>query len=512
MYLIMICIRPVMKKYFFIIIILLISRGLFAQLSLGLVNGNYSGSYGSIINPSSMANTKLKSDINILALHAFAENNYLYFPSKQSSVIKLFNGAYDYHYIPKPYGTGERNVYAYYYDKSLKNFFIDSRIIGPSVMISVGDNVFGARTSFRMMSSTRRLPYDIANFSFYGMDFKPQHNIIYNNSNYDMASMAWWELKLSYATILSRHRNNHWSAGISLGPAFGYSGAYMVGDETRYIVNNDSILNVENLNAEFGFSMPVDYQNDELDLTHPISRGYGWGMDFGITWQYREKPYQKRGPGYFYKKRFEDYKLKIGVSLIDIGWVNFTKNAEKHVFDNVYNNWIETDKLDYKNVREEMNQISELFYGDPDASLKGNEIKIYMPAMMSVQVDYHFQDSWYVNGTVIIPVKYASPMVERPCVIAVTPRFESRFLEINLPFILYDFSYPHIGLSIRVEGLTIGTDNLGSFTSVKDFTGSDIYISYKINLWNDLQNPYASKGACFNNWRCERKRIHHSDF
>ena len=286
----------------------------------------------------------------------------------------------------------------------------------------------------------------------------------------------------------------------------------MNGGHTNYIAYNDSILNVEMLNAEFGICLPLDYNNDEVDIFNSIIRGAGWGMDIGVTWQYRKRPYQKKFPGNFYLKRFEDYKLKIGVSVIDIGWVNFTKNAEKHVYDDVHNNWIRVNELEYDNMRDELDETSEIFYRDPGASLQGNRFRLYMPASVSVQVDYHLIDWWFLNSTLIIPTVYTSPMIERPVVLSLTPRFESRFLEINVPVVLYDFKYPRIGLSVRLEGFTVGTDHLGSFFSTRDFTGADIYVSYKINLRNDGKNPFTSKGACFNNWRLELKRMHQENF
>jgi hypothetical protein len=470
-------------------------------MALGLVNGNYAGSTGAVINPSSIANTKLKSDINILSVSTFVENNYLYFPSSESSVIKLFNGVYDFHFFPKPYGHGERRVYSYYQDKSLKNVFVNSRVMGPSIMFSCKDNVFAVRTGFRVMSSTRRLPYDLANFSYYGLDFKPQHNINFERDNYDMASMAWWELSFSYATVIKRSFSNHWSAGISIGPVFGNSGAYLNGGHTKYIAYNDSVLNVEMLNAEFGVCLPLDYDDDDAEIFNSVVRGIGWGMDLGVTWQYRKKPYQKKPVDNIYKKKFEDYKLKVGVSMLDIGWLNYTKNAEKHVYDNVHNNWIKANELEYDNLRDELEVTSNLFYGDSNASIRANNFRMYLPASLSVQIDYHVTDWWFLNSTLILPVVYKSPMVERPVVLSLTPRFESRYLEFNIPVILYDFKYPRIGLSVRMAGLTIGTDHLGCFFSSGDFTGADIYISYKINLCNDKKNSFSSKGACFNNWR-----------
>jgi hypothetical protein len=497
-----------MKKVIWIGLLVYISQGLIAQHSLGLVNGNYSGVAGTLVNPSSMANNRLSADINVFAVHSFAENNYLYFPSRQSSLIKLLNGAYDYQLMPKPYGTGNRYVNTYYYDKSQKNIFINTRILGPSVMFAVQDHLFAIRTGARVMSSTRRLPYDMANFSYYGIDFRPQQNTYFVNDNYDVSAMAWWEVMVSYAKVFNRGRNNLWSAGISAGPLFGYSGAYVSGGDTRYIVYDANTLNVEQLSGEFGFSLPVDYHTNEMNFYRPVVRGYGWGMDLGITWQYREKPYQKRTPSNCYKKRFEDYKFKLGVSLIDIGWIQYSKNAEKHAFHDVHNNWIRVDQLDYDNIKDELNTASSLFYGDSNASYKGNAIRIYLPATLSMQFDLRVIDKWYINSSAFIPAIYASPMLERPFVLAVTPRYESRFLEVNLPLVLYDFKNPRFGLSIRIDGFTIGTDNLRCFTSGKDFTGADIYVSYRVMLRNDGKNPYTNRGACYNTWRLSIAKTH----
>jgi hypothetical protein len=489
-----------MKRLIWIALIFCVSQEIFSQMALGLINGNYAGSTGALINPSSMANTKLKSDINLLSVSAFVENNYLYFPSRESSIIKLFNGVYDFHFIPKPYGTGERKVYAYYEDKSNKNIFVNTRMIGPSVMFSLKDNVFVIRTGFRVMSSTRRLPYDLANFSYYGLDFEPQHNVSFERNNYDMASMAWWEVSLSYATVVKRSFTSLWSAGISVGPAFGNSGAYMSGGQTQYIAYNDSVLNVQKLNAEFGVCLPVDYDDNDVDIFNSMIRGLGWGMDIGFTWQYRSRPYQRKPVDEFYKKRFEDYKLKIGVSMLDIGWVNYNKNAEKHCFENVHNNYILANKLNYENLSDELKVVSNLFYADSNASCRQNSFRMYLPASLSAQFDYHVKDAWFINSTMIFPIVYASPMIERPVVLSVTPRFECRFIEFNLPLVLYDFKYPRVGLSARVEGLTVGTDNLGCFFSSGDFTGADVYISYKINICQENKNPCTSQGACFNRW------------
>jgi hypothetical protein len=492
-----------MKKIVWIGLMVSFSYGVSAQLSLGLVNGNFSGVSGSLINPSSMTNSKISADINLFAVRGFVENNYLYFPSRQASFVTLANGAYDYQLFPKPYGTGNRYVYTYYNDRSVKDAIVNTRVTGPSVMFSVQDHVFAVRTGARFMSTTRNLPYDMANFSYYTMDFRPQHDTYFVRDNYEMTTMAWYEVMASYATVFNHGKSNLWSVGVSAGPLFGYSGAYVVGGDTRYMVYDENTLNVEHLDAEFGMSLPVDYNTNELDFYNPAVRGNGWGMDLGITWQYRDRPYKRKIHRDCYRKGFEEYQFKMGVSLIDIGWVNFTKNAERHVFKDVSNNWIRVDDFKYTNIKEGLNTASAWMYGDSAASFKGDKIRIYLPATLGFQFDYHVVKNWYVNSTVAIPLKYTSPMLNNPVIISLTPRYESRFLEVNLPFVLYDYKYPRFGLSIRVDGLTIGTDNMMCFTSAKDITGADIYISYRVMIRNDGKNAYRNRGACYNNWRSQ---------
>jgi hypothetical protein len=478
------------------------------QLTTGLVNGNYSGTLGSTMNPSLMANTRLKTDILLFSAAAYLDNNYFYLPAPEANFQKLVFGEYAFPFYQKPYGTGERNVYTYYEDRSLKNVFIQDRIIGPSAMVSYKDHVFAFRWGARVASSVRRLPYDMANFSFYGMDFKPQQNVYYIRDNYEMASMAWWDMSFSYATVIKRSRNNHWSAGVSFGPVFGYAGSYVTGRDTRYIAYNDSILNVELLDAEFGISLPANYETDQVDFANPLVRGLGWGLDVGITWQWREKPYQKKFPGNFYIKRFEDYRVKLGISILDIGWIGFTKNAEKHVYDMVHNNHINVSEMEYDNIATEIRQASEIFYGDPNASLDARSFRIFLPTAFSAQLDYHITDWWFINSTLVIPAWFTQPGIERPVILTFVPRFESDQFEVNIPVVFNGMRTPYVGISVRIAGLTVGSDRLGSFFGRQDFTGADIYISYKINFLNDGKNPFTSKGACYNDWRQELRRYH----
>jgi len=469
------------------------------QEMLGLVNGNYSGSAGIAINPSYMANSKLRSDISLFTIHSFAENNYFYLPADEASLFKIMNGTYTFPYFEKPYGYGQRNVNSYFMDVSDKNIYLNNKISGPSVMFGLNDHFFAAHMSYRMVSSTTNLPYDIANFSYYAMDYYPQHNIYYERSNYSMATMGWWELGVSYATVLSRPFRTLWSAGITVNYLAGYGGAYVEGRQTDYIVYNDSILNVEYLDGELGISLPVDYVTDDVDYFEDLVRGSGMSLDLGFSVQYRDKPYMRRYSGMYYRKRFEDYRYRVGFAILDVGWITFRDNAEVHSYDGVSNHHVNVEYLEYSSLHDELQAASTLLYGDPDASYRANSFRIYLPMSANLQLDYNLSGPWYMNGSIVVPLPVFKPMIQRPMMVALVPRYESQMLEVSIPVVFYQFFNPRLGLAIRYHGFTIGSDNLGAFFGNRDVTGYDVYVNYKINL-TGIKKPYHSrKNPCWFN-------------
>jgi hypothetical protein len=449
---------------------------------LGIVAGNYAGSNGIYLNPSSIANDKIRWDLNIVTADVFLFNDYFYLPKKKANFFNVISGEYDFPYYDKPHGTGERNIYTYYKDKSPKHIFSNVRVIGPSAMFRFEkDHSFAVHTAFRSISSTD-MPYDMANFMFHTMDFDPQHNIRYERDNYHASAVAFCELGVTYANVIRRTGRHHWSGGITMNYLFAHAGGYYSGGYTDYVVYNDSILNVNELNGEYGVAMPVDYTSDDPKWFEEPIKGSGFGVDIGFTYQFRRKGYRRPLLKSCYQKCFEPYDFKISVALLDVGFVTMSTNAQKHRFDGVSNNHINVQQIDYNNLQAEMEEISELLYGDPKASYVDDRFSLILPTALSIQYDYHLKDPFYISGIAIVPMKVFGSQMRRPYLLAVVPRYETRHIEINLPVSLYDLQYPHIGLSIRIHDFTIGSDRLGGFFTNRDFTGADVYFSYKVNL------------------------------
>ena len=395
------------------------------------------------------------------------------------------------------YGTEVRNFYRYDNTRR-KDFFINLRINGPGATVLWGDHGFGLQTSVRSVTSLRNIPNDLANFMYLGLNYKPQQNINYKtNKRFSIAQMSWLEAGLSYAYKVYGHGFNRIDAGISIRKLFGLAGMYAVVDDLDYIVLDDSTMQINNLDATYAFSLPLDYNSNSMAIsTDPLFSGGGWGFDIGVTYTRLKKQHQKQ---YFDKlcgQQYEDYIYRIGVALIDIGGITFKDRAQKYTIDNQASYWENLTHFDFQTINQLMDTISYQFYGDPTASYAGDKFTLWLPTALSIQGDYHYRNNWYVNGSLIFPVPFSKASLSRPAQLAVTPRYESYWFEANLPVSLYDWNQLRMGLSLRFYILTIGTEKLGTYFGLSNFSGMDLYFSIKVPLQKGSCRSKRGAGSC----------------
>jgi hypothetical protein len=446
-----------------------------AQEMLGMVNSNYSGINSLMVNPSAMLNSRHWLDINLVGLGVFADNNYAYMPKEDFWIFDLLKRNYE---LPK-YGKYERPVKV---DDigTLKNAYFNQRINFPSAMLVNFTEAYALSFSYRTAVSGSRIPYDVANFAFYGLEHEAQQNIEYNDHNFKMAGVSWAEIGLSYATILKHKRFDFWTGGITLKYLLGTGGGYANVDNVRYVVLNDSTIDIRNLDAEVGFAGPVDYDRNTFPGPNGIFNGRGLAFDIGITFIKTPRELKNIYHDKLCSQRYEDYKYRLGISLLDVGSIHFSSNAQKHTYDGVSHFW-EDLNLGYDNLTQALQDVSQRFYGSPTASLRDTSVSIGLPTALSVQYDYHYSKNFYLNGTAVIGLPlFGDASVERPSQIAFTPRYETKNFEANFPVSLYNLKSPRLGLALRFYSFTIGTEKLGSLLGMTDFYGTDIYLSVRL--------------------------------
>ena len=158
--------------------------------------------------------------------------------------------------------------------------------------------------------------------------------------------------------------------------------------------------------------------------------------------------------------------------------------------------WTDVQNIDFNNVNDLIHQMSDRFYGgDTTKFVKSQQIDVYLPTALSVQGDVHLSEPWYVAGVWMQGLPIGQGNIRRPSQLAVVPRYERALFELSLPVSVYDYEKVRIGFALRLLNLTVGTDKIGAIMGYNDFTGMDIYFSWRINFLDGTIFDFV-KGHC----------------
>lgn len=465
------------KTLFFFIIYLLVGKLSYGQDMYGFVNSNYAGITGAQINPTAIVNSKLYFDLNVIGAHINVDNNFIYLARDEYKFSRFLSGTSDY---PK-HGDDDR-IYYDYYNENLKNAFVQVKLLGPSFMYSKNDKAFGISTSIRNIVSGVDIPYEIAKFGAEGFDYYPLHRIRFiDNHPFTAGALSFGEVAATYAQVIMKQNRQHWTAGVTLKGLFGFGGAYWKVDNADYMLPNGDTMVVYNANGKAGVSLPIDYSNNDVLFPNSLVNGMGLGADIGITYQLKVRGHTNKRYAAC-EQPFEDYHFKVGVSLIDFGYVRFNKRAKQIELKDAQGTWYDFTNQNIETVDELFASVSGTFGPDSSALINNESFSVFLPAAISAQFDYRYNDYIYINASFVQPLKVNDYTLSRPVTLSVTPRYESDRFEVALPITLYEYLYPRIGLSMRLSKFTIGTDKLGGFFGLHDFTGLDFYFMVKFPL------------------------------
>lgn len=439
-----------------------------AQERVGLANSNYAGTTGMPLNPSSMVDSKAWLDINLVGVDAFAWNNFEYFSK---------NDFYVWDDILK----GNVPSTLYRVNGKEKHGAVNLRVDGPSFTLSQGKNAFGFHTAARLFASAEDIAEPTAIFMHEGLDYVPQREIDYTQQKMGVFATAWAEVGLSYGRIIYQQGRDMINVG---GTAkylmgIGHMSAYL--DELNHTVVSDEDWNVTNLTGQYAITEPG------------FANGHGFGVDLGVTYKRMLTDVDDYAP---HTPQSDcgtiDYRYRVGVSLLDLGGINFSRNSLIRTFDNATTTWENYPDAEVNSIGDIDALIASQFASDAGSMRSGTRYGASLPSAVSVQFDYNLGKNFYANATWVQGFKIGKRTTGiRRSLLAITPRYEHKWFEASLPISLYDYRSPQLGLAFRFYSITIGSDNILPFIAPLDIYSANIYASVKITLF---KNPMCVKG------------------
>jgi len=452
-----------MRKQLPILFFLIISFSAKAQSYLGYFHDNYAGVQSVLFNPASIADSRFKTDINLFSISGAVEND-LY-------GVKLFDVYKDGYDFESQSKVSPKNA-----NNGLANF----DIMGPSFMFNIAPkHTLAVFTRARSVSNINKLNGYLVDQVKDGLDQSESFN--YNLGNPNASSHSWGELGISYAAVLFQKEQHFLKGGLTAKYLQGGINGYVHGKDVRvaYVENAaDSKEGSLVSNGQVTVGGSQDWEaNDDYEFD---SKSRGFGFDFGLVYEWRpdydKYDVSKAKPADNNFRDLNKYKLRFGLSVTDIGSINY-KNSKVDTYN--ANGVITQEMIDeasdlYDFLNEHYTKIS---------SSKG--VKTNLPTAIRADVDWNMYNKFYLNLNGDINMVSTSKLngygiADR---VTLTPRYESRWFSFYLPVTYMDYSGMQAGAGLRAGVFFIGSGSILSNLASSNSKGADFHLGMKIPVY-----------------------------
>ena len=448
------------------VIFSILGTPLAAQSYQAIHGSSYGGSLGVTQNPSAIVQAPYAWDITPLALqvkystNAVKVNNYSLFSSPGQARVEAVEGTQQ-RFLMQQQDLRLLNTRIRLDDRSALAFGIHIRT-GSSVLTS----------AFNWQDSMRS-----------AQDFM-MANLGQSPLNAHLRSSGWAEIFGTYARTVYTSDYGRLNAGLTLKINRGLAGAYLNGQDL-YLLNGQvqnhrgSLLNDGVI--EFGYSSNLD------DLDGP-------GTSQEIRKQFMKRTWSavslSLGTEYIMNggEGSNDYDLKLGVSLLDIGYnkYQYSVNSRRAVLNKmaVSDSLIDAAFGNVDGSDAAADSLASLVADTRD--LRGF-FRMAQPARLVLNADKHIAGHFFLNAELTVPL---TPVLGRNALyvremnlLAVTPRFETRALGVYLPVTLNTRNQLWVGAAIKAGPVLLGLHNLSNVFARDKMANGGAYLALHIRPW-----------------------------
>lgn len=457
----------------------------------------YAGIWGASLNPSQTAFNPNRWEVNLCAADFFLENSYAYLrqtslPNALRNTDKIVSVGD----ITPERPAGPDAIVQDFYDATRRmHTVVQARATGPGFSFRLGENhTLGLITSARTMFSAYKIPEIL---TYRRVTNLPSNTPVEIPAT-ALRTMTWGEIGLHYS-----HRNTggdvHQAWGITPRLLLGMEG-FFTEAESNFDYTDRRGDTTDFGRARWDYALTTGNLTDDADARRLQAQGSGFGIDLGYSWAAPAADDE------------EGYAWRLGISLLDFGWVRFNNTAERHRIEVEGVVTVRDDDFPPRSdPRERLRDVSQAFLGDPDRSLQAKAFSMGLPTALSVQYDVQVAPLMYVGAVLTQRAPMLPNSLRRPSTLAVAPRFEHRWASVSFPVVLNDWRSLRLGLAARFGFLAFGTDNLNSFFTKEKLSGTDVYVGLKINGFSihfkEKEREYKGRKSSGGRSKQQRRKI-----
>ena len=478
-----------MKKILFFIAL---SFGYYAhsQDFVGFNQSNYAGVTGIYQQPASIVDGRMKFDMNLVGLNVGFYNNYIGIDRSAFKREKDVNGkttmpAFDDTLFAQKYLTERISGR----DKSI---YLTNRITGPSFMIPINrKNAIAFSSCVRNYVNIDGISPDLAKLAYSEFQYPSLWVTRLQNKNLSIQEMSWAEYGLTYARVIKDDNEHYMKAGVTVKLLQGIQSTYMFIKNLDYDVYTSDTLSIFSSDVKYGHSDNLTFKDIKFGESNTgtkvfdYSQSYpGIGFDFGFVYEwrpdYKKYKYDMDGEKDLWRNDKNKYKLKVGLSVTDLGSIKFKKGATSGDFTADVSLW-NLKPISPKSVGEFDDTLKTRFNGNFGG---GESYKMNLPTAISAQIDYQVWKDFYVNLTPFIAMQFKNndTKVHDISSITLTPRYDWKWAGIFIP-VQYNFLDGfRAGAAVRLGPIVVGSSNLAPLVGQKTVYGADIYAMLKLPI------------------------------
>lgn len=484
------------------------SSSLFAQMNLGVHASNYAGVNGIDFQPASFVDGRFRYDMTLFGVNGGFWNNAVYFDTKnmpagwKKSFINadqdsatIVNDQYSTNdWLADPnfesnnffqtYDTATKKPLGIYQNLQLDLFNIAFHLNRKSSL--------GLFVKTREIFNVQNLDPQLAYLAQYELNVPSLWNRKFNEELLRVNAMAWNEFGVNYARVLKDDGEHFMKAGASLKLLAGLASAYVYTGDMDYGLNNADTTFYLKGKFNYGYNGNID---DVINATefkmNMLFQNLGFGADLGYVYEwrpdYQNYKYEMDNVQNIWRRSQNKYKLRAGVSILDIGGIRFDKGIytkdmtvnEDNPFDLNYfsdaNSFTDFDK-----------KLDTLSVNDPTDWTKDPNSKpsYYMntPTSLGLSVDYNIWKIFYVNSSANLSLNRAKDLhaVRVPNQFSITPSVDWSWAGLHLPASYNRYSGFKQGVGVRLGPLTLGWLDVRSLLAKGKIYGGQFYFNLRV--------------------------------
>lgn len=440
-------------------IALLISFLCASQSYSGKETDNYSGITSLSFNPANLADSRFKTDINLIQVSSTTSNDYYAF-----NFSELFNDASGISFEESGMRFPSQN----------NNVYQNLDILGPSFLFNLSDkHSLAISTRVRGYLNLREVNGNLFETLQDGDILNKDFNIDMENLN--GTAHAWGEAGLTYGFVVMNKKNHFLKAGVTAKYLLGAGGFFM--NSNNINGSYDSVAETISANGDLSYAAANSTdEDDDFDFGNGSS---SIGGDIGLIYEYRPELKKDRKLDSLALRGHNQYRLKLGLSITDIGSITY-----QDVNIDTYSISGTVSASDFDEDFEQGLEDNYSFISNTQ------DVTVQLPTALRYSLDLRVDRNIYIAATGAVGLNastdpYSNNQLNYTTIV---PRYESRLFTLytNISFLEYaDMTW---GAGLRFGPLSFGSGSILSNLISEDSQAADFYIGLKIPFHHRLKS------------------------